>query len=279
MIPLVSQGGTSSVQSTCKSSGQVISGGSVSSMTIRCMQALVFMQRSVAIQVRLITRGQPLLVSSTGRTIGSGSQLSVTVGNPGLPASHSKVISGGHSIIGGVSSTMVMRCPQVVTLPQSSVARYLRRMVPGQWAPSGKSPRQSTSTNPQLSTALTPLVSHGGRGWSQGTVMSAGQVKTGGLVSSMVMVCLQVLKLPHASVAFHVRMIVAGQALVLMSWKLIIGSGSQSSIAVAMPLLPASHSNATSSGQVITGPLVSITRMICTQVASASQSASARQVR
>ena len=64
---------------------------------------------------------------------------------------------------------------------------------------------------------------------------------TGGVLSSTKMVCRQVLELPQSSVALHVRLIVysCGHAPPMVtSVDVIVGVGSQLSVAVAVPLAP-----------------------------------------
>ena len=56
----------------------------------------------------------------------------------------------------------------------------------------------------QLSVAVALPVLEGSVPASHSTSMSAGQVMTGGVVSSMVMVCVQEVALPQASVAVQV---------------------------------------------------------------------------
>ncbi len=68
------------------------------------------------------------------------------------------------------------------------------------------------------------------------TDVLAGQVIVGAMLSSTVMVCWQSVLLPQASVAVHVRVITSGQAPLLLSEKLITGSGSQTSAALALPV-------------------------------------------
>jgi hypothetical protein len=109
--------------------------------------------------------------------------------------------------IGAVVSTKVMLCVQVALLPQASVAFQIRAMpaLPVQSAAVGESEYVIVTAPPQLSVAvalpvLDVLVEAPHCNWTL-----AGQVITGGVVSTKVIVCTQVELLPQASVAFHVR--------------------------------------------------------------------------
>jgi hypothetical protein len=65
--------------------------------------------------------------------VGVASQLSVAVANPVLPGSveeeHSIETFGGQVMAGGVLSTIVICCKQVLEFPQSSVADHVLVMV------------------------------------------------------------------------------------------------------------------------------------------------------
>jgi hypothetical protein len=100
-------------------------------------------------------------------------------------------------------------------------------------------------------------------------VTFTGQVMIGGVESSMVITWLHVLLLPQSSVALHVLVIVysctqVGEA-VVTSLNVTVGLVSQLSVAVAVPgtvlfgNVSAVHSNVTSTGQVITGGVLSST--------------------
>jgi hypothetical protein len=65
-----------------------------------------------------------------------------------------------------------------------------------------------TGDGSQLSVAVAVPVLDGSIGSWQFTVIFAGQVITGGVISCTVMVWMQVLKLPQLSVAFQVRVII-----------------------------------------------------------------------
>ena len=92
----------------------------------------------------------------------------------------------------------------------------------------------------QLSVAVAVPVVAGKVPPEQSIVMSAGQVMAGATLSSIIMVCVQVLELPQSSVAIQVRVMVpsCGHAPATdMSVEVIVGVASQSSVAVAVPVL------------------------------------------
>ena len=157
-------------------------------------------------------------------------------------------------------SSMVIVCTQSELLPQASVAVQVLVMM----LSSGQVPGALTSLSvmtglgSQLSVAVaTPVFAELGSS-SHSMVTSAGQVICGGVVSSMVMVCTQSELLPQASVAVQVRVMTLSSGQVpgaLTSDSVIVGLGSQLSVAVAVPVFAelgsASHSMVTSAGQVI----------------------------
>src|SRR5438132_82916 len=99
--------------------------------------------------------------------------------------------------------------------------------------------------------------------------LSAGQMMTGGVVSTKVMCCTHVLMFPQLSVAFQVRSIPALPVQltgVAVSVKVIITIPPQLSVAVAVPVLDGAvkspHCSCLSAGQVMTGGVVSI-KVMC----------------
>src|SRR6266568_9252179 len=106
----------------------------------------------------------------------------------------------------------------------------------------------------------------------------------GGVVSRTVIVWMQLLLLPQASVAVQVRAmtLVPPQLLVTESLKLML-TELQPSSAVATPvklvLVSAGHSSTTFVGQVITGGVVSSTVIVWTQLLLLPQASAAVQVR
>ena len=102
----------------------------------------------------------------------------------------------------------------------------------------------------------------------QARVKFGGQVIAGGVLSSMTIICVQVAVLPQSSLAVQVRLIVysCGQVGlgVIISLDVIFKTGSQLSVAVAVPAGPpgavlAEHCNVKLAGQVITGGVLSST--------------------
>ena len=74
-------------------------------------------------------------------------------------------------------------------------------MVSGQVALSDTSPTKLTVTGPQLSEAVTRLISEAGTSPAHSTVTVAGQVILGGVVSSTTIACVQSVVLLQRSVA------------------------------------------------------------------------------
>jgi ABC-type branched-subunit amino acid transport system permease subunit len=124
----------------------------------------------------------------------------------------------------------------------------------------------------QLSVAVALPVATGSVEVLHWTVAGGGQVITGAVVSTTLMVCTQELLLPAQSVAVQVRVIteVLGQVpgTELSLW-VIAGAGSQLSVAVALPVAAGSlevlHWTVAGGGQMITGAVVSTTLMVWTQ--------------
>src|SRR5207247_5790800 len=118
----------------------------------------------------------------------------------------------------------------------------------------------------------------------QSRVILVGQIRLGRVVSRTVMVCTQLLLLPQASVAVQVRAItlVPPQLLVTESLYRIL-TWLQVSCAVATPValvvVIAGHSRTRSGGQVMDGPVMSRTVIICTQLTLLLQPSVAVQVR
>lgn len=147
-------------------------------------------------------------------TSGAGSQLSVAVADPvfggNVLAVHSMVTLGGQEITGAVSSVTMITWTHVLLLPHPSDAVHVRVIVSND----GQSPERTTSVNStngfpvQLSVAVADPVA-GGKVLSVHSIVTlAGQVMTGGTLSSTNMVCKQVLELPQSSEAIQVRLIV-----------------------------------------------------------------------
>ena len=115
-------------------------------------------------------------------------------------------------------------------------------------------------------------------------VILSGQVTVGGVVSTTVMVWLQLAELPQSSVAVQVRVCVPvpGQAPgVNASVKVTVGVASQVSVAVAAGKTGVFGHwiGEVTAGQVITGGMVSITATVRLQLELLPQSSVAVQVR
>jgi hypothetical protein len=116
------------------------------------------------------------------------------------------------------------------------------------------------------------------------TVVFAGQVIAGGVVSRIVIICTHVATLRHASYAVQTRVTTRPepQVLVEMSLKLMPATP-QLSVADAVPVLVgfkfAGNSKVTFDGQTITGTDVSLTRIVIEAVAELPQASVARHER
>jgi hypothetical protein len=115
--------------------GQTMFGGVVSCTVIFCTQLDLLPQASVAVQVRVITRAAPQLVTTASlNLIVTALHPSVAVAVPVTlvlvsVAGHSSTASAGQVITGGVVSTTVMVWTQLALLPQPSAAVHVRRMI------------------------------------------------------------------------------------------------------------------------------------------------------
>src|SRR5258705_1223508 len=98
-----------------------------------------------------------------------------------------------------------MVCTQVSKLPQSSVAFEVRVMTPVLPQPGAKASVWLMATLPQVSLPVAEPWAAGVVSPVHSTVVLAGQVIDGLVVSTTVMVWSQVAKLPQSSVAFQVR--------------------------------------------------------------------------
>jgi hypothetical protein len=169
-----------------------------------CVQVVVFPQESAAWYVRVMIRGQlPLHTSLTQVTTGVP-QLSLAVTNvisgDGTSVTHATVTADGHRICGAMLSFTVISCAHVAVFPQLSVAWYVRVMIRGQ-RPDHVSPVHVTSGTPQLSVALTDVMSTAGTALRHATVTAAGQVICGAMLSLTVMSCTHVEVFPQLSAA------------------------------------------------------------------------------
>ena len=170
-------------------------------------------QPSAAFQVRLMPAWLVQLAGAEAsvKVIVGLPQLSVAVAVPvfagAVDPPHWSCLSAGQAITGGVVSTKVMCWTQVAMFPQESAAFQVRLMPvwPVQLAGVEASVKVIVGLPPQLSVALAEPVAAGVVAPPHWTMVSAGQVITGGVVSTKVMCWMQVAMLPQPSAAFQVR--------------------------------------------------------------------------
>jgi hypothetical protein len=287
-------GNVLAVQLIVTLAGQVITGATLSSMTIVCTQVPVFPQSSVADHVRVIVDswGQaPPVVTSVNAIVGIPSQLSVAVALPVLAgavlALQAMVMLAGQVITGAWLSSINIVWAHVLLLPQSSVALQVRVMVYS-W---GQDPlivlsvKLTKGAASQLSVAVAVPVLAGKMLDPHCMVILAGHVIAGATLSSTTIDCTHVLEFPQPSVARQVRVMVIScghPPPVTTSVKVRSGDASQLSDAVGFPVLAgnvlAVHWIVILAGQEITGATLSSVRMICTQVDEFPQSSVARHV-
>src|SRR3989442_1731068 len=116
-------------------------------------------------------------------------------------------------------------------------------------------------------------------------VTFVGGVIVGGVMSRTVIVCTQLLLLPQASVAVHVRAmtLVPPQLVFTASLKVTVTALQPSEVVgVPVKLVPVfveGHSKVTSAGRTIAGLIVSCTVMVCTQLETLPQASVAVHVR
>ena len=199
-------------------------------------------------------------------------QSSVAVAVPVLAgrieAVQSMLVLAGQVMLGPCVSVTVIVWSQVLKLPQLSVAFQVRVMtwLPAQLPGASESVEVMLATPLQSSTAVAVPVAAGSVEEVQLTVVSGGQVMTGGVVSVTVITLSQVLLLPQLSSAFQVR---------VMTWlpaqlpgasesvEVMLATPLQSSTAVAVPVAAGSveevQLTVVLAGQVMTGGVVSVT--------------------
>jgi hypothetical protein len=125
-------------------------------------------------------------------------------------------MGAGQLITGAVLSCTEMSCVQLELFPQSSVAVQVRVMVNscGQVPPATLSEKVTAGAGSQLSLAVAVPVTAGLVPLPQSTLMGAGQLITGAVLSCTEMSCVQLELFPQSSVAVQVRVMVnsCGQA-------------------------------------------------------------------
>ncbi len=128
-----------------------------------------------------------------------------------------------------------------------------------------------TAGVPQLSVAVTSVISGAGTCVMHSKVVSAGHVIVGAVMSSTVIVWTQVEVLPQLSVAMYVRVMILGQLPLHISLTKVTAGVPQLSVAVTRLVSGAGtslmHSKVRSAGQVICGGVMSSTVIVCAHVA------------
>ena len=213
-------GAVEASHATVTLAGQVMTGAVASTTVIVWPQLLLLPQSSVAVQVRVMMDASaqlPDAMLSDEVITGVPVQLSVAVPVPvpaaAVEASHSTVTLAGQEMTGAMLSVTVIVWTQVPTLPQPSVLDQVREITDstGQLPEATLSLRDTAEAPWQLSVAVAVPVPDGSVDAPQLIVMLAGQVTTGAVVSTIVIVCRQSLPtLPQASVAVQVRVMVDG---------------------------------------------------------------------
>jgi hypothetical protein len=143
----VAAGNVEAPQATVTSTGQVITGGVVSTTVIVCTHEAVLPQESVAVQVRVMTElpaQVPACTTSLEVMLATPLQASVAVAVPvaagNVEAPQATVTSTGQVITGGVESTTVMDAASCAIIavgdPAHSSARFvtISEHTGGHWA-------------------------------------------------------------------------------------------------------------------------------------------------
>jgi hypothetical protein len=128
----------------------------------------------------------------------------------GTSGGQATVTLTGQVICGAMLSFTVISCTHVAVFPQLSEAMYVRVITRGQ-LPLHTSPTHVTTGVPQLSVALTDVMSGAGTSGGHATVTAAGHRICGAMLSSTVIICVQVAVFPQESTAWYVRVITRGQ--------------------------------------------------------------------
>src|ERR1051326_2084329 len=159
-----------------------------------CVAVLVFLQRSMAVQVRVRILVQPMtLVEAPGVTGSGPSQLSmaVTTACGGTSLGHCRLrLTGGRPRRSGLMvSTTEMICAAVLVFLQRSMAVQVRVMILVQPTALVEAPGVTGSGPSQLSMAVT--TSCGGTSLRHCTLRFTGgtPTRTGLMVSTNVMIC------------------------------------------------------------------------------------------
>src|SRR3989442_5885444 len=119
----------------------------------------------------------------------------------GICEAHCTVTAAGQVSVGLTVLLTVIDCEQETDRPHAFVTLYVRVITAGQ-VPKGESlTKTAVRVLPQASVAVTLATSGAGTWVAHCTVVAAGQVSVGLTVLLTVIVCVQVLDRPQASVA------------------------------------------------------------------------------
>src|SRR5439155_25109181 len=285
----VAVGSVEAVHSTVLLAGQLMVGAVVSTTVMVWSQVLLLPQSSVAFQCRVMVLVLPQPVTSVSVWLMAAlPQVSLPVAVPvavgSVEAVHSTVLLAGQLMVGAVVSTTVMVWSQVLLLSQASVAFQCRVMVLVLPQPVTSVSVWLMAALPQVSLPVAVPVAVGSVEAVHSTVLLAGQLMVGAVVSTTVMVWSQVLLLSQASVAFQCRVmvLVLPQPVTSVSvW--LMAALPQVSLPVAVPVavgsVEAVHSTVLFAGQLVVGAVISTTGMVWSQVLLLPQASVAFQCR
>jgi hypothetical protein len=248
-------------------------------------------QESVAVHVLVTVYSaghDPRVVTSSNVIVTAASHASVAVAKPNSGVAGQSMVSfttTGHVITGAVVSCTKIVALQVDELPHESVAVQVLVTVYS----AGHDPGIVSSSNVIVTAASHASVAVarpkvGVNGQSIVSFGITGQIITGAVVSCTKMVALQVDELPQESVAVQVLVTVysAGQPpRVVTSSNVIVTDASHASVAVANPNVGVKGQSIVSFGiigQVITGAVVSCTKIVALQIDELPQESVAVQV-
>jgi len=116
--------------------------------------------------------------------------VTVAILGTGTSDAHCTVIAAGQVMVGGVLSNTVITCMQVAELPHASVERYVLLTIyrfTQVWFTVTSLTKVTTGAGPeQLSLVVTPAILGEGTNDAHCTVILAGQVIVGGVLSNTV---------------------------------------------------------------------------------------------
>ena len=201
------------VASTTMSAGTVTIGAVVSLTVIVKLAMRSLPWASMAVQVTVVTpsgKMAPEAVEQT--TVGAGSALSVAVAAKVTTAPAalvaSTVMSAGRLRTGGVVSfTVIVKVP-VLWLPEASVAVQLTIVTPTAKAAPEAGAQTTDGAGSAMSVAVALKLTGVPAGLVASTVMLAGTVRVGGVVSTMVILRVLVVALPEASVPVQLTIVI-----------------------------------------------------------------------